>query len=97
MSRVFGPKIRETRFFGTQIHQFAGEDHLIARSGYSGQGGFEIYVNGTDAALPLWDALMEAGRDRRACPEMDRCDPEALLCDSGWAKIRAPSKADDHL
>ena len=73
MSRVFGPKIRETRFFGTQIHQFAGEDHLIARSGYSGQGGFEIYVNGTDAALPLWDALMEAGRDldvHPGCPNL---------------------------
>jgi len=43
----------------------------IARSGYSKQGGFEIYVDGEDKGMPLWNALMEAGRDldvRAGCP-----------------------------
>ena len=63
MARVFGETIRDTRFFGTQLHSFGGRDHLIARSGYSGQGGFEIYLNGGELGHALWDRLMEEGQD----------------------------------
>lgn len=73
MAAVFGDSIRATRFFGTQIHAFGGRDHVIARSGFSVQGGFEIYLNGTDMGLPLWDALMEAGEAldvRAGCPNL---------------------------
>jgi len=38
-------------------------DVFIARSGFSNQGGFEIYVLGTENAGPLWDALMTAGEE----------------------------------
>ncbi len=73
MARVFGDTIRETKFFGTQTHWFGGLEHLIARSGYSGQGGFEIYTNGAAACPALWDTLMEAGRDldvHAGCPNL---------------------------
>jgi dimethylsulfoniopropionate demethylase len=46
---------------------------VIARSGYSKQGGFEIYVEGGDIGMPLWNALMEAGADlevRAGCPNL---------------------------
>ncbi|WP_299849683.1 dimethylsulfoniopropionate demethylase [uncultured Roseovarius sp.] len=62
MAQVFGEKIRDLRFFGCDRFEFGGFDFLIARSGYSKQGGFEIYVEGTERGMPLWHALFEAGQ-----------------------------------
>ena len=61
MAAVFGDAVRDLRFFGCGRFGFGGFDFLIARSGYSKQGGFEIYVEGGDKGMPLWDALFEAG------------------------------------
>jgi dimethylsulfoniopropionate demethylase len=55
------------------LFEFQGRDLLIARSGYSKQGGFEIYVEGSDIGMPLWNALMEAGKDldvHAGCPNL---------------------------
>ncbi|MEY8837457.1 dimethylsulfoniopropionate demethylase, partial [Cribrihabitans sp. XS_ASV171] len=57
MARVFGDKIRDIRFFRFGMFNFEGRDLAIARSGYSKQGGFEIYVDGSDSGMPLWNAL----------------------------------------
>jgi len=38
------------------------ENVLVSATGYTGSGGFELYVNNEDTA-PLWDALMEVGID----------------------------------
>lgn len=35
---------------------------LVSATGYTGAGGFELYVNSTDTAA-LWDAIFEAGRN----------------------------------
>ncbi|PIE53507.1 glycine cleavage system protein T [Candidatus Fermentibacteria bacterium] len=40
---------------------FAGAKALIARTGYTGEDGFEIYVGNADAEK-VWDAVMEAGK-----------------------------------
>ena len=42
--------------------KFAGRDVLIARTGYTGEDGFEIYVANADAEA-VWDAVMEAGEE----------------------------------
>ena len=71
MARVFGDAVRDIRFFRFGWFQFQGRDMVVARSGYSKQGGFEIYVEGGDIGMPLWNALFEAGRDldaRAGCP-----------------------------
>ena len=71
MARVFGEGVRDIRFFRYGIFDFHGRDMVIARSGYSKQGGFEIYVEGSDIGMPLWDALFAAGEDlnvRAGCP-----------------------------
>ncbi|WP_459802307.1 glycine cleavage system aminomethyltransferase GcvT [Herbidospora sp. RD11066] len=45
----------------------AGVEALIARTGYTGEDGFELFVSAGDA-VPLWHALMEAGRDHGLVP-----------------------------
>ncbi|NOR31308.1 MAG: dimethylsulfoniopropionate demethylase [Sulfitobacter sp.] len=71
LARVFGDAVRDIRFFRFGMFDFEGRSMAIARSGYSKQGGFEIYVDGEDKGMPLWNAMMEAGRDldvRAGCP-----------------------------
>jgi dimethylsulfoniopropionate demethylase len=71
MARVFGDAVRDIRFFRFGMFDFMGRSIAVARSGYSKQGGYEIYVDGTDMGMPLWHALMEAGKDldvRAGCP-----------------------------
>lgn len=63
MARVFGEAVRDIRFFRFQRLEFAGRPLVVARSGYSKQGGFEVYLEGRDLGPELWDALMEAGKD----------------------------------
>lgn len=65
--------MRDIRFFKFDMFQFEGRDLAVARSGYSKQGGFEIYVEGSDIGMPLWNALFEAGEDlnvRAGCPNL---------------------------
>ncbi|MFI5086671.1 MAG: glycine cleavage system aminomethyltransferase GcvT [Actinomycetales bacterium] len=45
----------------------AGRAVLLARTGYTGEDGFEIYVPNEDAAA-LWDALLESGAGRGLIP-----------------------------
>ena len=73
MARVFGEEVHDIRFFRFRHLEFDGRLLPVARSGYSKQGGFEIYV--TDSALgePIWDALFAAGEDlevRAGCPNL---------------------------
>ncbi|TRD22208.1 dimethylsulfoniopropionate demethylase [Palleronia caenipelagi] len=73
MAAVFGDAVRSIRFFRFKELEFQGRAMVVARSGYSKQGGFEIYVEGGDLGMPLWDALMEAGRGmdvRAGCPNL---------------------------
>ncbi len=63
MSRIFGEKVRDIKFFRGEWLSFEGHDFFVARSGYSRQGGFEIYVDEWDLGEPLWDALFAAGED----------------------------------
>ena len=73
MARIFGDRVRDIRFFRFDMFQFQGRDLAVARSGYSKQGGFEIYVDGGDIGMPLWEALFAAGEDlhvRAGCPNL---------------------------
>ncbi|MFD2741109.1 dimethylsulfoniopropionate demethylase [Sulfitobacter aestuarii] len=73
MERVFGDAVRDLGFFHFGRFTFEGRPLVVARSGYSRQGGFEIYVEGSDIGMPLWRALFAAGRDlqvRAGCPNL---------------------------
>ena len=71
VERVFGAAPGSLRFFGFCFVEFAGKRHVISRTGWSKQGGFEIFVEGQECGKPIWNALMEAGTDlqaRAGCP-----------------------------
>ena len=73
MEKIFGKKITDMKFFGFDYFEFAGAKHLIARSGWSKQGGFEIYVENTKSGLSLYDKLFEYGEEfnvKPGCPNL---------------------------
>ena len=73
MEKVFGEKIKQLKFFGFDFYDFKGTKHLIARSGWSKQGGYEIYVENTESGLELYDHLFEIGGEfdvKPGCPNL---------------------------
>ena len=61
METVFGPAVKDIKFFRFAPLEFRGHRMLVARSGWSAQGGFEIYVDDDELAGSLYDELMTAG------------------------------------
>ena len=75
MADLVGEHIRDIKFFWFIETQIAGTDVILARSGWSGQGGFEIYLQDSSKGLDLWDAVWAAGekvQHPRGLPEFDR-------------------------
>jgi len=82
MEKVFGEKITKLKFFGFDYFDFKGTKHLIAQSGWSKQGGYEIYVENTKSGLELYDYLFEAGKEfnvKPGCPNLIERIESALL------------------
>ena len=73
MEKVFGKKITELKFFGFDYFDFKGTKHLIARSGWSKQGGYEVYVKNTSSGQDLYDYFFEIGVEfnvKPGCPNL---------------------------
>ena len=73
MEKVFGDEITKLKFFGFDYFDFKGTKHLIAQSGWSKQGGYEIYVENTKSGLELYDHLFETGKEfdvKPGCPNI---------------------------
>ena len=97
MARVFGDKVREIKFFRFGWFDFQGVSLAVARSGYSKQGGFEIYVEGSDIGMPLWEALFAAGADlnvRAGCPNLiERIEGGLLSYGNDMTRDNTPHEA----
>ncbi|MDC0395594.1 dimethylsulfoniopropionate demethylase [Candidatus Pelagibacter sp.] len=82
MEKVFGKKITELKFFGFDYFDFEGTKHLIARSGWSKQGGYEVYVQNTSSGQKLYDHLFDVGKEFNVgpgCPNLIERIESALL------------------
>ena len=82
MEKVFGEEITKLKFFGFDYFDFKGTKHLIAQSGWSKQGGYEIYVENTSSGLALYDHLFEVGKEfdvKPGCPNLIERIESALL------------------
>ena len=97
MQRVFAPEVKSLSFFGFGWFEFNGVRHVISRSGWSKQGGFEVYVHGTGNGMPLWRALLEGGCDLKAragCPNLpERIEGGLLSYGSDMTRENTPHEA----
>jgi dimethylsulfoniopropionate demethylase len=82
MEKVLGKKVTELKFFGFDYYTFKGNKFLIARSGWSKQGGYEVYVENREAGQMLYDELFSAGKEfnvEPGCPNLIERIESALL------------------
>lgn len=60
--------LKEMRYYTFEIGEFAGvENVIVSATGYTGSGGFEIYVKNKDA-VKVWKAIFEAGEPQGIKP-----------------------------
>ncbi len=82
MAKLFGEEIKQLKFFNFKYFDFKGKKYFIARSGWSKQGGFEVYVEDNAAGQDLFDYLFELGKEfnvRAGCPNLIERIESALL------------------
>ena len=94
---VFGPTVRDIKFFRFAPVAFEGHDLIVARTGWSAQGGFEIYVDDADLAGPLFDTLMTSGEPhdiRPGCPNLiERIEAGLMTYGSDITREHTPLEA----
>ena len=82
MAKLFGEEIRDLKFFNFKYFNYKEHKYFIARSGWSKQGGFEVYVEDDIAGQDLYDYLFEFGKEfniRPGCPNLIERIESALL------------------
>lgn len=93
LAEVSKAPIHGLKFFWATPSQLAGKDVLISRTGYTGDLGFEVWVD-NQHALCVWDALMEAGKPYGLLPvgldAMDMTRVEAGFILAGVDYYSAP-------
>lgn len=82
LNKVTDKPVDELKYFRLMKNKLCGKDVTISRTGYTGDLGFEIWMENKDA-LTVWDALMDAGADYGITPvgilAMDMARVEAGL------------------
>lgn len=59
--------VRDLRYYRAAETQVAGVEAIVARTGYTGEDGFELYV-AADKAATVWDAALNEGARRGGIP-----------------------------
>ena len=62
VAALFGDWVRELRYFWFREAEIEGIPLMLARSGWSKQGGFELYLMDGSKGSALWNIVREAGR-----------------------------------
>lgn len=62
IASIFGDWVREFKYFQFRETRIEGIPLAVARSGYSKQGGFELYLMDGSKGTELWNLVREAGR-----------------------------------
>ncbi len=58
MKQIAGPGIARLPYYGFDFFEFMGGKHIISRTGYTGELGFEVYVD-PETGLRLWKELLK--------------------------------------
>jgi len=62
VASIFGDWVRDLKYFWFRQSEIEGIPVIVARSGWSKQGGFEIYLMDGTQGMRLWDLVKEAGQ-----------------------------------
>lgn len=96
-SIVFGPAVRDIGFFRFAPLDFGGHSLIVARSGWSAQGGLEVYVDDADIGADLYDAIMAAGEPHDigpGCPnQIERIEAGLLSYGTDMTRTDTPLDA----
>jgi len=68
MEKILGVWIRELKFFYFKKTNINEIPVIIARSGWSGEAGYEIYLMDSSRGNELWEIIMEAGNEFNIAP-----------------------------
>ena len=82
MRKVFGEEISKLKFFNFNYFKFEDTDFMISKSGFSKQGGYEIYVENSSSGLKLYDYIIKIGNEfnlKPGCPNVIERIEGALL------------------
>jgi aminomethyltransferase len=60
LKKYFNDDINELKFFSFIQTKIFGKDCILSRTGYTGELGFEIYLDG-ETSIKLWDSLLKDG------------------------------------
>ena len=61
VASLFGDWVRDLRYFGFRLTEIDGIPLVLARSGWSKQGGFELYLRDGRRGTDLWNTVAAAG------------------------------------
>ena len=73
MEKVFGKKITELKFFNFDYYNFQKVKHMVSRTGFSKQTGYEIHIENIESGLKLYDHLFDSGKEfnvKPGCPNI---------------------------
>ena len=62
IAHIFGDWVRQIKYFWFRETEIAGISVVLARSGWSKQGGFELYLRDSKRGNELWKIIKEAGQ-----------------------------------
>lgn len=68
LANLFGEGILDLKYYWLTSADFQGHDLKISRTGWSGEFGYEIYLEDPAQGDALFDALMQAGQSCKAAP-----------------------------
>jgi dimethylsulfoniopropionate demethylase len=97
MATVFSDEVRAIRFFRSAPLRYRDHEMIVARSGWSAQGGFEVYVDDADVGRALYDELMRVGEPLDVGPGgpnlIERIEAGLLSYGSDMTREHSPLEA----
>ena len=94
MAKVSGEWVKELKFFKFKKFKIQDIPVIIARSGWSGEAGYEIYLLDETKGNKLWEIIMDAGREHNiapACPsQINRIECGMLSYGSDMTLLENP-------
>ena len=97
LSRLIEQPISKIRFFRFIESHIDGMELIIARTGWSGQDGFELYPKNASDSIDIWDKIVECGADlnlRSGCPNLiDRIEAGLLSFGNDMTLANNPFEA----